>query len=161
VFLWDTLLDGRFSDAEVLFVLAHEFGHQVRDHLVKAIAWYALFAFPGAFVIARSTRRRGGMRQPEAIPLALLVLVLLSTAATPLEAAITRHIEQEADWMALETTRDPTAGQALFQEFAKTSLSDPNPPTWAYLWFEDHPTLMQRIGMVRAWEAREGPRAGS
>jgi STE24 endopeptidase len=164
VFLWDTLLDGRFSDAEVLFVLAHEFGHQARDHLVKAIAWYALFAVPGAFAIARVTRRRGGMRRPEAVPLALLVLVLLSTAATPLQAAITRHLEQEADWMALETTRDPRAGQALFQEFARTSLGDPDPPTWAYLWFEDHPTLMQRIGMVRAWEAKEAkeaPRAGS
>jgi len=94
------------------------------------------------------------MRRPEAIPLALLVLVLLNTAATPFQAAITRHLEQEADWMALQTTRDPKAGQALFQDFAKTSLGDPNPPTWAYLWFDDHPTLMQRIGMVKAWEAR-------
>jgi STE24 endopeptidase len=154
VFIWDTLLDGRFSRGEVRFVFAHELGHQARKHLVKAIAWYALFAFPGAFVIAGATRRRGGMRQPEAIPLALLVLVLLTTAATPLQAAITRHIEQEADWMALQTTRDPKAGQALFQDFATTSLSDPDPPTWAYVWFDDHPTLMQRIVMVRAWRAR-------
>ncbi len=154
VFLWDTLLDGRFSDAEVLFVLAHEFGHQAREHLVKGIAWYALFAFPGAYVIARATRRRAGLRTPEAVPLALLVLVLLNTLATPLQAAITRHLEQEADWTALQTTRDPRAGQALFQDFARTSLGDPDPPTWAYLWFDDHPTLMQRIGMVRAWQAR-------
>jgi STE24 endopeptidase len=156
VVLWDTLLDGRFSDAEVRFVLAHEFSHQARSHLVKGIAWYSLFAFPGAFVIAWATRRRGGMRRPEAIPLALLVLVLLNAAATPFQAAIARHLEREADWMALQTTRDPKAGEALFQDFAKTSLGDPNPPTWAYLWFDDHPTLMQRIGMVKAWEARNG-----
>jgi STE24 endopeptidase len=158
VFIWDTLLDGRFSNAEVRFVFAHELGHQARKHLVKAIGWYALFAFPGAFLIAWATRRRGGMRAPEAIPLALLVLVLFNTAATPFRAAITRHIEQEADWVALQTTRDPQAGQALFQDFAKTSLGDPNPPTWAYLWFDDHPTLMQRIGMVKAWEARNASR---
>ena len=156
VFVWDTLLDGRFSDRQVLFVLAHEFGHQVRLHLVKGIAWYALFAFPGAYIIARVTRRRGGMQVPEAVPLALLVLVVLNVAATPLQAGITRHLEQEADWMALQTTRDPQAGQGLFQEFAKTSLGDPDPPTWAYLWFEDHPTLMQRIAMIRAWAARNG-----
>jgi STE24 endopeptidase len=161
VFIWDTLLDGRFSNGEVRFVFAHELGHQARKHLIKAIGWYALFAFPGAFAIAWATRRRGGMRQPEAVPLALLVLVLLNTAATPLQAGITRHIEQEADWMALQTTRDPKSGQALFQDFAKTSLSDPNPPTWAYLWFDDHPTLMQRIGMVKGWAAREAPPAGS
>jgi Zn-dependent protease with chaperone function len=73
-------------------------------------------------------------------------------------------MEREADWMALITTRDPASGQRLFQDFAKTSLSDPNPPTWAYLWFEDHPTLMQRIGMVRAWSKRNHrtlPPAGS
>jgi STE24 endopeptidase len=164
VFIWDTLLDGRFSRGEVDFVFAHELGHQARKHLVKAIGWYALFTVPFAFVVARVTRRRGGIGQPEAIPLALLVVVLLNTAATPFQAAITRHIEQEADWMALQTTHDPRSGQKLFQDFGKTSLSDPNPPTWAYLWFDDHPTLMQRIGMVRAWALRERipePPAGS
>ncbi len=60
--------------------------------------------------------------------------------------------------MALETTRDPRSGQILFEDLARTSLSDPDPPTWAYLWFDDHPTIMQRIGMVRAWALREGVR---
>jgi Zn-dependent protease with chaperone function len=156
VFIWDTLLDGRFSRNEIDFVFAHELGHQARLHLVKAIGWYALFTIPFAFVVARATRGRGGIGQPEAIPLALLVVVVLSTAATPLQAAITRHIEQEADWMALQTTRDPRAGQKLFQHFGKTSLSDPDPPTWAYLWFDDHPTLMQRIAITRAWARRHG-----
>jgi Zn-dependent protease with chaperone function len=66
--------------------------------------------------------------------------------------------------MALIATHDPASGQRLFKDFATTSLSDPNPPTWAYLWFEDHPTLMQRIGMVRAWSKRNHqnlPPAGS
>jgi STE24 endopeptidase len=155
VFVWDTLLDGRFSRGEIDFVFAHELGHQARLHLVKGIGWYALFAIPGAYLIARITRRRGWMGVPAAVPLALLVLVVLNTLARPLEAEITRHLESEADWAALQATRDPRSGQALFQEFAKTSLADPDPPTWAYLWFEDHPTLMQRIGMVRAWQARE------
>ncbi len=164
VFVWDTLLDGRFSRKEIDFVFAHELGHQARLHLAKAIGWYALFTIPFAFVVARATRGRGGIGMPEAIPLALLVVVLLSTAATPLQAAITRHQEMEADWMALQATHDPRAGQKLFQRFATTSLSDPDPPTWAYLWFDDHPTLMQRIGMTRAWATREGralPPAGS
>jgi STE24 endopeptidase len=160
VFIWDTLLDGRFSRREIDFVFAHELGHQARLHLVKDIAWYALITVPFAFVVMRITRRRGGIGRPEAIPLALLVVVLLSTAATPVQAAITRHMEAEADWMALETTRDPRAGQKLFRDFAKTSLSDPDPPTWAYLWFDDHPTLMQRIAMTRAWAKRHDLEAG-
>jgi Zn-dependent protease with chaperone function len=156
VVLWDTLLDGRFTNGEVRFVLAHEFAHQARAHLVKAIGWSALFAFPGAFLIAWATRRRGGVGRPEAMPLALLVLVLSTTAATPLEAAISRHMEAEADWVALQATRDPASGRRLFEDFERTGLGDPDPPTWAYLWFDDHPTLMQRIGMVKAWQARNG-----
>ncbi len=44
VFLWSSLLDGRFTDREIKVVLAHEYGHQARNHLLEGIAWYALFA---------------------------------------------------------------------------------------------------------------------
>ena len=49
------------------------------------------------------------MREPLAVPLALLVFVVLSTIALPVQNAITRHMEEEADWIALETTHTPTA----------------------------------------------------
>jgi STE24 endopeptidase len=154
VTLWDTLLDGRFTERQIRFVLAHEFGHLKRNHIWKALAWYALFALPGAYFVTRSTRRRGGLHRPEAIPLALFVLVLLQTLALPLQNVISRHMESEADWMALQTTRDPSGGAALFQRFGTTSLQQPDPPTWAYLLLENHPTLMQRIAMTKAWKLR-------
>jgi STE24 endopeptidase len=164
VFLWDSLLDGRFSNRQIEVVLAHEYGHQARDHLLKGIAWYALFALPGTYLIARAAARRGGMREPAAMPAALLVLVVLNLVALPFRNAISRHLEAEADWMALRTTRDPQAAEGLFRNFAKTALGDPSPPTLAYLAFDDHPTLMQRVAMARAWATREGraaPLAGS
>ncbi len=164
VFVWSSLLDGRFTRRQLAVVLAHEYGHQARNHLLESVAWYALFAVPGTYLIALATRRRGGMRRPAAIPLALLVLVVLDLAALPLENAISRHMEAEADWMALQTTRDPRAMETLFQRFATTSLEEPRPSTPAYLAFEDHPTLLQRIAMARAWAARQGraePPAGS
>lgn len=154
VFLWNTLLDGRFSDEEVRAVTAHEFGHQSQNHLWKAIAWYALFAVPGAWAIARITRRRGGMRRPEAVPLSLLVLAVLSFVALPLQNVISRHMEQEADWQALETTRDPGAMTGLFRTFGETSLGDPTPPGWAYVLLDTHPPLLDRIEMAQAWKAR-------
>jgi STE24 endopeptidase len=158
VILWDTLLDGRFSRRQIRFVLAHEIGHIARNHLVKGIAWYALFAIPGAFLIAVATRRRGGMADPRAVPLGLFVVVLLQLAATPVENAISRHIEAEADWMALQATHDPRGGAALFRQFTVAALEDPNPPTWSYVLFENHPTVAQRIAMTRAWAERR--RAG-
>ncbi len=125
--LWDTLIDGRFTNRELRVVIAHELGHLARNHIWKEVGWYALFAFPGAYLIARATRRRGGMGTPEAVPLALFVLVVLGLLALPLQNAISRHMEAEADWMALRTTHDPTAAVGLFRRFVPTTLDEPDP----------------------------------
>jgi STE24 endopeptidase len=154
VVLWDTILDGRFTPGEVKVVIAHELGHAKRQHVLKSVAWYALFAFPGAWIISRITRRRGGMGEPAAVPLALLTLVVLELLALPVQNAITRHMEAEADWRALQTTRDPKDAESLFEKFVPITREDPNPPTWEYLLAENHPTIDQRIAMVRAWRAR-------
>jgi STE24 endopeptidase len=72
-----------------------------------------------------------------------------------LQNAVSRHIEANADWAALQAARDPDSQRDLFQKFATTSLEQPNPPTWSYLYFDTHPTLMQRIAMAEAWKKRE------
>ncbi len=158
VFVWSSMLDGRFTERQLEVVIAHEYGHQARNHLLKGLAWYALFTVPLAYLIAVAARRRGGMRQAAAIPLVLLVYVVFGLVVTPLKATISRHMEAEADWMALETTRDPSATQSLWRRVASTGLADPNPPTAPYLVFYDHPSLAQRVAMARAWEKREAPR---
>ena len=156
VILWNTLLDGRFSDGEVRVVLAHEFAHHSEQHIWKGIAWYALLALPGAYLIARFTRRRGTMREAAAVPVALLVFVSLNILAQPIDNLISRHYEAEADWVALETTREPDAARQLFRSFADTALQDPTPPGWAIVWLDSHPTLLRRVAMVEVWEAERG-----
>jgi STE24 endopeptidase len=155
IVLWDTLLDGRFSDEEVNVVLAHELGHHSSNHIPEAIGWFALFALPGALILMLATRRRGGMGEPGAVPLALLVAAVFQLAASPAQNLISRHAEAEADWKALQTTRDPAAATGLFREFAETALGDPSPPTWAYVLLQTHPTLAQRVAMAEAWAARQ------
>ncbi len=154
VILWDTLVDGRFSDREVTVVIAHELGHLAHNHIWKDVGWYALFAFPGTFLIARATRRRGGMGRPEAVPLSLLVLVGLTVVGQPLQNVVRRHMEAEADWSSLQATHDPVGATGLFKRFVPTTLSQPSPPTWDYVMLENHPTIMQRIAMVQAWRSR-------
>jgi Zn-dependent protease with chaperone function len=155
VFIWDSMLDGRFTERQLEVVVAHEYGHQARNHLLKGVAWYTLLIVPLAYVIAVVARRRGGMKRPEAVPLVLLVFVLFNLLTLPVKAAISRHMEAEADWMALQTTRDAQATESLFRRFATTSLGDPSPPTAPYLVFYDHPTMLQRVAMARAWARRE------
>jgi STE24 endopeptidase len=153
IILWNTLVD-RFDDEEVSVVLGHELGHHSSHHLWKGIAWYALFAVPGAFAIAWATKRRGGMREPLAVPLALLVLVVLQVLALPVQNAITRNMEAEADWVALETTRNPEATTRLWSGFAEEAKADPSPPTWSYLLLETHPPMAKRVAMAEAWRQR-------
>lgn len=154
VVLWDTLLDGRFSRGEEDVVIAHELGHVRSRHVLKAIGWSALVVLPTLFVVAFTTRRRGGLANPANLPLAFLVLAVLALLTLPVQNAVSRRYEAEADWRALNATHDPASTQKLFQRFAKTSLEQPDPPGWDYLWLENHPTLMQRIAMARAWAAR-------
>ena len=136
-------------------MLAHEIGHHSSDHIPKGIAWYALFALPGAYLIARLTRRRGGMRSPEAVPLSLLVIAVLQLAALPVTSAITRRMEAEADWKALESTRDPAAARGAFRGLARTSLGDPDPPLLLHLLLDSHPSLARARRDGEAWQERQ------
>jgi len=154
VVLWSTLLDGRFSEGEVETVLAHELGHHSGNHILESLAWYALFALPGTWLIALATRRRGGMRHPAAVPVSLLVLVVLQLGSLPLQNAISRHMEEEADWVALETTRDADQARGLFEKFTTLALADPDPPAWSTALLDGHPSILERIEFAEAWRTR-------
>jgi STE24 endopeptidase len=156
VILWNTLLGPPFSDREVRVVIAHELAHHSRDHIWKSFGWFALVAVPMALLVAVVTRRRGGMYEARAVPLALFAVVVLQVLVSPAQNVTSRRFEAEADWVALQTARDPRAQRDVFSDLTETSLTDPDPPTWSYVLFDTHPTAMQRIGMAEAWRARDG-----
>jgi STE24 endopeptidase len=156
VVIWDTLLDGRFSPGEIKVVAAHEFGHVARRHIWKGLGWYGLISLPVLAAVARVSRRWGGLYTPSAVPVALFALVLISVVTQPFGTLLTRRMEFEADWVALETTRDPAAARELFEGFTTAALADPDPPEWAHLFFDTHPSIVERIAEATAWERRNG-----
>jgi Zn-dependent protease with chaperone function len=151
VILWSTLLQRDVPRGQVRFVAAHELAHVARRHVWKGVAWFALLAIPIVFLVAEVARRRGGIGNPAAVPLAVLVLVVVELALLPFANAVSRRYEAEADWVALETTRDPASARGLFERFATANLADPSPPTWSYVLRGTHPSLDQRIAMAEAW----------
>jgi STE24 endopeptidase len=155
VFLWDTLFDGRFNPREIELVAAHEFGHIAHRHIWKGLGWSLLLTAPAFFVVELSTRRRGGLHLPEVVPYALLVLALTGLVITPFGNAVSRRYEAEADWSALRATGDPVAAEGLFRKFTRYDLAQPNPPGWSYVLIDNHPTIVQRIAMARAWRQRQ------
>lgn len=100
------------------------------------------------------------MGVPTAVPLFLFLWIAGQTAFLPLNNAFTRRMEAEADWTALEATRNPGADEQLFKTFFETTTQDPDPPKWDQMIFGTHPTFEQRIEMARAWEARQAAEAG-
>jgi STE24 endopeptidase len=151
VFVWDTMLDGRFTAHQVRFVVAHELGHLARRHIWKGIAWGVLIGVPMLALVALVTGRRGGLRRPENVPLAFLTLAVAGIAVMPLANAVSRRYEAEADWLALDATRDPAAGRGLFKAFVGTDLQDPDPPGWVHVFLEDHPSALVRVEQAEAW----------
>ncbi len=154
VVFWDTMLEEPFSPPEQKVVLGHELAHHSQRHLPEGIAWFALFAIPGAWILMRATRRRGGMGTPEAVPLALLVVVVVQLATAPLSGLISKRMEAEADWKALEVTRDPDGLEGVMVALSQSSLGDPDPPAWVQLLLGSHPALADRVAMARAFDER-------
>jgi STE24 endopeptidase len=154
VILWDTLIREPFTIREIRPVIAHELAHLKRNHILKGVALYALFAFPLAYAIALATRRRGGMYEPGAVPLAILVLTILSIVTTPLQNAFVRRYETEADWVGLSATKDPAAQRSAMRLLAVTAKSRPDPPKLEHLFEDGHPTILERIALTKAWEER-------
>ena len=157
VFIWDTFFDGRFTNREIELVAAHEFGHVAHRHIWKGLAWSLLLTLPVFLVVEVATRRRGGLERPEVVPYALLVLALIGLVVTPFGNAVSRRYEAEADWSALRATRDPRSAESLFRKFTRYDLVQPNPPFWSYLMLDNHPTVVQRIALARAYRERRAP----
>lgn len=147
VILWDTLLAPRVDDGEIRFAVAHELSHVARDHLWKGVAWFALIALPCLWILGRVVP----LGDASLLPAAALVLLLLQLATLPAANAITRRYEREADWEGLRLTRDPAAAEALYRRFARTGLSDPDPPLLLHVLLDTHPSLVERIETARAF----------
>jgi Zn-dependent protease with chaperone function len=151
VFLWNTLLNGRFTQRQVRVAIGHELAHLARNHPLRGVAWFALFetAILAAVAVVADLRR------PERVPVALLGVTVAQLAILPLTNTISRRYETEADWIGLDATRDPEAARGLFVGFVRTGLADPNPPGWVHVLLDDHPTPLQRVELARAWAERK------
>ena len=128
IVFWNTLLDDPLiGDDEVRVVLAHELAHHSRSHIPKALGWYALFALPGAWLIAVATRRRGGMADPPRSR-SLARPRPPEPALDPGLQPRLRHMEEEADWVALETTRSDGGRRSSRRSPSSRSTTPTRPP---------------------------------
>jgi len=160
IVLYDTLLQAETPD-QIAFVMGHEMGHYVLNHIWKGLALGALGSL-GFFILLagleshlRGHPQRGwradfaGFTSPGALPLLLLLLMSCQILLMPVENGISRHFEHQADAYGLQLTHDPVAAMGVFAGFATHDLSDPDPPAWVEWWFFTHPSLRHRYDFAR------------
>jgi hypothetical protein len=61
-------------------------------------------------------------------------------------------LEAEADWSALQRTRDPRGDDIPLQALYPHHAGPAHVPDWATLLLDDHPAPLRRIEMAAAWE---------
>lgn len=150
IIIGDTLLNTA-SDSEILFVVAHELGHDVhRDTLKGSLFGAFVFVLAAAFTVLISDRI--GFRRDDD-PLARLTLVaamlgVMFVVFLPLINAYSRAVEAGADDYALALDPDRAAGTRIFVRFADEDLAVLCPGRAARIFWYTHPPLGSRISFI-------------
>lgn len=160
IVLWDTLLD-RLDEGEVLAVMGHEMGHYVLNHVAWGVSLASLGSLLLLFLVDRSGRailRRVGPRagvdtlsDVATVPLLIFLLGSFNLIGAPVQLAVSRAMEHEADRFSLEITRSNRSAASAFAKFVSENLSNPRPGRLSVVWRSTHPPIGDRIDFCNAY----------
>jgi STE24 endopeptidase len=121
----------------------------------------AVLLWCGARVLAWAAEQRAfhlfGPADVAGLPLFLLVLFVLNLVGLPIQNAVSRHFERQADWTSLELTGNPAAFIRAEVDLARSNLADLNPPRPVVWLLYTHPPVAERIRMADAFAAEPSP----
>jgi STE24 endopeptidase len=152
IVLFDTLLESH-PEEEIVSVLAHEVGHWKKRHVLKQIILLELLSFVVFFIVSKLLKwqllyQTFGFEEPTVYVGIFLIGALLSPLgyfAQPLEAAISRKFEREADDFVLELTKTAEPMRNALKRLASDNLANLIPhPLYAWFYYS-HPPLVERI----------------
>lgn len=154
IVLWDTLI-AKLEEDEVLFVMGHEMGHYVLNHVVRSILLSTVVTLAGLFLVdwlgrrlvARYSRRLGfdQLADVASLPLVMMLIEVAFLVLSPVGLAYSRYQEHEADRFALELTRANHSGAMSFVKLQEENLSNPRPGLLYTIFRASHPSLGERI----------------
>lgn len=153
VILGDTLLD-EFSEDEIAVVLAHEIGHHVHKHIPQLIVVGLLMSTAGFWLCdqllaAWVTAQTGPFSYANfpvwTLPMLMLIVSVSSLLVGPLQNALSRRFERQADAYALWRTNLPAAYRSAYLKLARQNKEPLDPPALEVFLFHSHPALGDRI----------------
>ncbi len=160
VILADNLLD-KYTDREIMVVLAHEIGHHKHLHVWAIMAFSAISNLAVFYLIARLTGLLisfsgiSKIYDPAALPSICLALLVFGFISMPLYNAFSRILEIAADRFALRATQDKEAFITCMNKLGEQNLSDRAPDRLTELMFYDHPPISKRIKLANEYIVRQ------
>jgi STE24 endopeptidase len=140
---------------QILAILGHEIGHYVLHHIYWGFGLSICGAGLGLAILQRfaePVRRRlpkaWGVRSIydlTILPVCLLGSLVIGIISSPVDSAISRFMEHQADEYGLRLTGNGPAMARSFVSLSEQNLSEPNPPPLIVFWFFSHPPLQERI----------------
>ena len=161
IVLFDTLLASH-TEEEMLAVLAHEAGHWKKKHILRMLVPLEILSLVSFFVVAKLLnwpliyQTFGFQELPIYVGLFFIgtFISLLGFFAGPLESAISRKFEREADDFGLELIGTAEPMTSALKRLASENLANLRPhPLYAWFYYS-HPPLVERIERLTPSEKR-------
>jgi STE24 endopeptidase len=162
IVLFDTLLASHTED-EVLAILAHEVGHWVKKHVLKQIVVLEIISLALFYLVSRILDwplpyHTFGFAEPVFYVGLFLISALFAPIGFfvhPVESAIMRKFEREADDFALELTGKAEPMQHALKRLATDNLANLTPhPLYAWFYYS-HPPLVERIERLTPFQEKD------
>jgi STE24 endopeptidase len=157
IVLYDNLLAKHSSD-EIETVVAHEMGHWYYSHILYGILYagialtFGLFALDRCLLLYVERAELRSIADPEGVFLFLWLAWIGTAAVQPIERAVSRRFERQADQVSLDMSKKPKAFIDAEINMAKENIMDVAPLPWNVLLFATHPTVIERIEMAKEWK---------
>jgi len=149
IVLYDNLIR-QYSLAEIKAVIAHEMAHWQKGHILRGLLLGSLGSFivwGGAHLLLRREILRSRIKPLVWVTL-LLYITLINFVSLPLQNAVSRQMEIEADQTAVILTEDPESAVKLQMGLALKNRSDLSPPAFIEWFSYTHPSVLNRIEKI-------------
>lgn len=147
IVLYDTLLT-KYPQDEVEAVIAHEMAHWSLGHIMKGLLWNIAGNFLVWFLlylVVHSTLPDLRRYPSSTLLMILLFSSLVMFLSNPVQNAISRQMEAEADRTSIIYTGNPAAAVRLQIDLAAKDLADLDPPSFIAWFSYSHPPVLERI----------------
>jgi len=161
IVLYDNLIDN-FTYDEILFVMGHEMGHYVMNHIWWGLLVAILFILFSLWLMNKTVHRIidcfkdkfkfDSLGDMASLPLIVIFISVLSFLFQPVTNGMSRYMEHQSDIYGMDITQvDGETAAIAFDKLSVFNLSDPDPNPIIEFWFYSHPALQKRMAFVRGY----------